>query len=641
MRDFQKEWEIAHRDMYTSTPFAGIEGLGISSRYLNEAIAGIEIYSQRDVAWSISKTMSDNGIVIRIDDSNYLHSSSPCKYQVSISYRKSSRDSFFYDKVAIDLSDRFGEVTAAVADGATSVLSLAMIVKNEVKNLAKCIESVRGIVEEVIVVDTGSSDGTIELLERLGISPVRFDWIDDFGAARDFALNSSNSDWVLHLDADEVFEADRKEFVDELSSWVEKCVAVFVNIFNHDSLNIAEAFSHQMSRVVRRVDTCWYGMIHEQVFDRTGRRPPIATPLISGHIDHYGYSNVGDVMQKKAERNLKIAKKYHETVNDLFSAINLARSYLFAGDSGRAEELLEKTLLGVGLEPSLPIIYRLLIELKLGRNDLDAARRYVVEFGSRFPRRADQISREAMVLAKSGDVEGALAVYRSLPSSESYLGDISFRKSQAAVILGGYFGEHGRYFEACEIILGAMDGGSGLEVHPSMLIDYLEKAQIDPYEYYRRIPKNRLISTFGLIRQMQFNNPDLATRFIISLLKSGVQDLIALVAVAETSKCAHLSLRLEVSAILRAKSMDEFCPLITSAQLEMLPLAERLSSLYVAQGAFRDYRASAIFLRLISEYEGSELVKAVELANKKYQLEVPSSADELIRVFESQVLEKS
>ncbi len=265
----------------------------------------------------------------------------------------------------------------------------------------------------------------------------------------------------------------------------------------------------------------------------------------------------------------------------------------------------------------------------------------MVEFGSRFPRRADQIAREAMVLAKSGDVEGALAVYRSLPSSESYLGDISFRKSQAAVILGGYFGEQGRYFEACEIILGAMDSGNGLEVHPSVLIDYLEKTQIDPYEYYRRIPKNRLISTFGLIRQMQLSNPDLATRFIISLVKSGVQDLVALVAVAETSKCAHLSLRLEVSAILRAKSMDQFCPLIASAQLEILPLAERLSGLYVAQGAFRDDRVSAIFLRFISEFGESELVEAVDLANEKYQLEMPSRVDELIRVFESQVLATS
>ncbi|RTZ47574.1 glycosyltransferase family 2 protein [Candidimonas sp. SYP-B2681] len=84
-----------------------------------------------------------------------------------------------------------------------STLALVMIVKNEEKNLERCLSSVSPIVDEMIVLDTGSTDATVEIAKRLGARVHHFQWRDDFSAARNAALDLSWSDWKLVLDADE------------------------------------------------------------------------------------------------------------------------------------------------------------------------------------------------------------------------------------------------------------------------------------------------------------------------------------------------------------------------------------------------------------------------------------------------------
>ncbi|MBE3574452.1 MAG: glycosyltransferase [Firmicutes bacterium] len=78
-----------------------------------------------------------------------------------------------------------------------------MIVRNEEKNLARCLASVRGAVDEIIVVDTGSTDGTAQLARSLGAQVFSYEWQDDFAAARNASLAHAHGDWVLVLDADE------------------------------------------------------------------------------------------------------------------------------------------------------------------------------------------------------------------------------------------------------------------------------------------------------------------------------------------------------------------------------------------------------------------------------------------------------
>src|SRR5208282_3153424 len=82
-------------------------------------------------------------------------------------------------------------------------LSLAMIVKNESRCLARCLQSVKGIADEIVIADTGSTDDTIKIAREFGAKISNFDWVDDFAAARNFAINQTTGGWILVLDADE------------------------------------------------------------------------------------------------------------------------------------------------------------------------------------------------------------------------------------------------------------------------------------------------------------------------------------------------------------------------------------------------------------------------------------------------------
>ena len=84
-----------------------------------------------------------------------------------------------------------------------STISLCMIVKNEERCLARCLESVKDFVHEIIIVDTGSTDKTVEIAREFTDSVYYFEWTDDFAEARNFALQYATSDYILQLDADE------------------------------------------------------------------------------------------------------------------------------------------------------------------------------------------------------------------------------------------------------------------------------------------------------------------------------------------------------------------------------------------------------------------------------------------------------
>ena len=85
-------------------------------------------------------------------------------------------------------------------------LSLSMIVKNEAKNLPRCLESIKGLVDEIVIVDTGSTDDTVKIAESYGAKVGYFEWCNDFSAARNASLDLCTGDWVLILDADEAID---------------------------------------------------------------------------------------------------------------------------------------------------------------------------------------------------------------------------------------------------------------------------------------------------------------------------------------------------------------------------------------------------------------------------------------------------
>src|SRR5262245_11774107 len=90
-------------------------------------------------------------------------------------------------------------------------VSLCMIVKNEEDNLPACLGSVADIVDEMVVVDTGSTDRTKEVAERFGARVYDFEWVDSFAAAANESLCRATGDWIFWLSADEWLDATNRQ----------------------------------------------------------------------------------------------------------------------------------------------------------------------------------------------------------------------------------------------------------------------------------------------------------------------------------------------------------------------------------------------------------------------------------------------
>ena len=92
-------------------------------------------------------------------------------------------------------------------------ISACVIVKNEEVNLPLWLESMQDIADELVVVDTGSIDRTVQLAEAAGARVEHFRWVNDFSAAKNYAISKAKGDWILFLDADEYFPKEQRSMV--------------------------------------------------------------------------------------------------------------------------------------------------------------------------------------------------------------------------------------------------------------------------------------------------------------------------------------------------------------------------------------------------------------------------------------------
>ena len=117
-------------------------------------------------------------------------------------------------------------------------ISLCMIVKNEEKNIAKCLNAVKAIADEIIIIDTGSTDKTKEIAKSFNASIFDFKWQNDFSKARNFSLSKAAKEWILILDADEVIANEDLAKIGELTRTKEHLGYLFLtkNYTNNTSI---------------------------------------------------------------------------------------------------------------------------------------------------------------------------------------------------------------------------------------------------------------------------------------------------------------------------------------------------------------------------------------------------------------------
>jgi glycosyltransferase involved in cell wall biosynthesis len=236
-------------------------------------------------------------------------------------------------------------------------LSLAMIVKDEEATLGRALEDAGPFCDELVVVDTGSTDATIEVAARAGARVEKFDWIDDFAAARNYAFDRCTGDWIIWLDADDRVPPDSAgKILDAKAGTLEDSFDVlwvsYRYLFDEQG---ACRFSLPRERLVRRsAGLRWVGAVHEVI-----PVPPARSRTLAGAVVEHR-----PLPERRAQnegRNLRILQRVvgsgDRSARNLFYLANELR------DNGRAEEAVAVYLEFLAAEASGWERYEALIQL--------------------------------------------------------------------------------------------------------------------------------------------------------------------------------------------------------------------------------------------------------------------------------------
>ncbi len=221
------------------------------------------------------------------------------------------------------------------------MISLCMIVKNEEQLLPSCLNSVKDLVDEIIVVDTGSTDKTIEIAKSFGAKIFFFEWVNDFAAARTESLKYATKEWILVLDADELIDEQGKSQIRELlKNASTKNHVGFGIISRHYTNDITHGGWQRMQNIIHAnisedhlltnfngyYDDKWktriflndkhifyQGKIHEDVNPSIIAWDKIETPKIILNtpiiIHHFHFVKNQDFIQEKQKRYFELTKE--------------------------------------------------------------------------------------------------------------------------------------------------------------------------------------------------------------------------------------------------------------------------------------------------------------------------------------------
>lgn len=223
-------------------------------------------------------------------------------------------------------------------------ISACLIAKNEAKILAKCLDSLKGIVDEIVLVDTGSTDDTVAIAESYGAVIGHFPWINDFSAARNHALSLATGEWALWIDADE--QLDPSCLTAFHKGIVRSQIGGYsIEIVNYlDDSGTTTEFVHNPTRLFRRIEGVHFTEpIHEQITPSLMALGLPWTPLPDCKIHHDGYRQAALEEKKKVERTLGILEDVvAKNPNDPFQLFNLANTYFVAADYPKAIDIAER-----------------------------------------------------------------------------------------------------------------------------------------------------------------------------------------------------------------------------------------------------------------------------------------------------------
>jgi glycosyltransferase involved in cell wall biosynthesis len=237
-----------------------------------------------------------------------------------------------------------------------NAITFSIIVKNEEKNLPKCLDSVKELVDEIVVLDTGSTDRTVEIAKNYGAKVHYFKWCNDFAIARNEALQYLTGDWILVLDADEVLTPEIIPYIREA---IEDPDRILINLIRQEVGATQSPYS-AVSRLFRRHQDLKFARPYHAIIDDSlqqllqREKHWQIVDLAPVAVLHYGYQAESIVSGDKYNKARKTMESfYRQNPNDPYVCSKLGALYVRVGEVNKGLELLKKGLRSTKIEPSV------------------------------------------------------------------------------------------------------------------------------------------------------------------------------------------------------------------------------------------------------------------------------------------------
>ncbi|MBB2899675.1 hypothetical protein FHR75_000463 [Kineococcus radiotolerans] len=438
-------------------------------------------------------------------------------------------------------------------------ISGCYIVKDEEELLGKSLEALRPFVDEIVVYDTGSTDGTLDIAARHGVRVVRGYWDDDFGAARNRALGHCAGDWIISVDADEIPVGDARALRRYLRTTPVDVLMVVQASEDWDGSG--NSVQIRAPRIFRRSHCRWQGALHEQLIGRWGGVDAENTTMM--RLQHAGYTVLRRQERDKGGRNLKVAERAlldarGEGLRDLnIYLINAARSAIEAGDNQRAFELFGQVDRS-GLDAALGIVAaHAAIAAAIGVERLDVAQVWLeaLRAWGEFPSVCQAF--EGCLALFAGEPVAAELLFRGIEDLDNLVSRAFAIGSYRDYLIDALW-EQGRLEEAADMLIEHIGSGQRSMVPPVVNVVRLARVDGAVERLARRLPEALLVPYVGQLRPAAWTVGD---SFYEALWQADRVRTAVLAAVSEQWLMLPFERALVWSLRSREAGLAELCPL--------------------------------------------------------------------------------
>ncbi len=217
-----------------------------------------------------------------------------------------------------------------------------MIVKNEEEDLPTCLSSIKDIADEIIVVDTGSNDSTIEIAKKFGAKVFETEWKDDFSLARNFSLTKATGDWILWMDADNYIEKNSIDKINSIKNITPDHIIALKEI-NKTHGDVGGQELMQLRVFPRRDDIYFSNKIHEQISESVNKAQ-LEIKFMDASIIHRGYENPIKREQKNRRNIAIMEKEINSGNNNIYLIFKYAGHLQDLGENQKAVENYNKII---------------------------------------------------------------------------------------------------------------------------------------------------------------------------------------------------------------------------------------------------------------------------------------------------------